>query len=150
LRALGIPRPIEERSALRLELADQLQELELTDEGAIEASQFRAAPIAAKHDDPAGFLKSLEKVKAAPKGGWVGHLQSLVQEYAHQDIPGVILDFILALGLEMQAVRTAIDKIRLGAITSELQQTYKCHSLVCDIDQLADRVDRISEMARAA
>jgi hypothetical protein len=147
-RVQGIPRPIEDREALRQQLADQLQELELSSEGAREASRFRVAGVAATEKNPAVFFNAFEQVKAAEKGSWVHQMQSLLATYSPQALPGALLNLIHALGLEMEAVRDATDKIRLGTAAAQLQQVYKMRTLLDELQVLADQTSRIMDLPK--
>jgi hypothetical protein len=143
-RALGIPRPLKDRQPLLHEVEEQLRTHSATTAGAIEASRFRAAAVAAKQVEPAQFLDTFDELQHSEKPSWVQQMRTLLARYAPERIGEAIVDLIHVMGFEMQALRHSIDQIRLGAVTSELQKCYKSHTLFRSLVQCAEEFGRLA------
>jgi hypothetical protein len=140
-RAQGIPRPLAERQALRLQLENQLRELELSTEGASEAFRFRAADVAAKRTDPGVFLDTAVQLRAS-HDTWIQLLQWLRKAFAPAALAGALRDLVHVLGEEMAATRDLPEKAHLHDVTKQLQLAYKARSLLDNLAELGEQVDR--------
>jgi len=145
-RALGIPRPLKDRQAVLRDVEEQLRAHSATTAGAVEASRFRAAAVAAKQIEPPQFLDTFDELQYSEKPSWVQQMKTLLARYAPDRLGEAIVDLIHVLGFEMQALRHSIDQIRLGVVTGELQKCYKSHTLFCSLARCAEDFARIAQM----